>query len=51
MNNNKIVALVLMVLLINQLSGANIDVGALLKSPIAAKKKVKSIAVETDSES
>ena len=43
-----ILVLLLMILLINQLSGANIDVGAVIHAPIMAKKKIKAVTSDTD---
>lgn len=45
-----IAVLLLLILLLNQITGANIDVGAVMRAPLAAKRKVKSLAADTDTE-
>lgn len=45
-----IAVLVLLILLLNQITGANIDVGAVMKAPLAAKRRVKTLAANTDTE-
>ena len=45
-----IVVLLLMILLLNQLTGANINVGAVMKAPLSAKKKIKKITAEANEE-
>lgn len=45
-----IIVLVVLLMIVNQLLGTNINVGAVMKAPMMAKKKVKQIAAESGEE-